>query len=165
MAELFSRLRVHWPALSFLLSAAMLAGAHGFERFGGLAPCALCLDQREYHWGVVSLAVACFVLMQYRPGWSRLAAGALGFAFLASAGMAAYHVAVEQHWVIAQCEAVGDLSQIRLLDDTGPITAPSCDQIAWRFLGVSMAGWNLAISLAAGLLSFAVALWPNAARP
>ena len=36
-----------WPAIALTLSALMLAAAHGFETFGGLYPCPLCLRQRE----------------------------------------------------------------------------------------------------------------------
>ena len=38
-----------WPFFALLASAAMLAVAHGFETFGHLAPCHLCLKQREGH--------------------------------------------------------------------------------------------------------------------
>jgi disulfide bond formation protein DsbB len=157
---MLSALRPHWPVLAMFASASMLAVAHGFERFGGLAPCALCLDQREYHWGVIGLAALCFVAVRLRPGLSRFAAAALGLGFLASAGMGAYHVAVEQHWVIAQCDADTDLDAIRSLGANERIVAPRCDEIAWSLFGISMAGYNALVSLLLALTSFAVATAP-----
>ena len=45
-----------------LASAAMLATAHAFQTFGHLAPCTLCLKQREVYWVVLTIclfAAAC----------------------------------------------------------------------------------------------------------
>ena len=44
--------------LSLAASGAMLAGAHLFEKVGGLVPCVLCLDQREAHWTALGLSIA-----------------------------------------------------------------------------------------------------------
>ena len=41
------RLFKHWPIAAFVISAGMLAVAHSFQTFGHLAPCHLCLKQRE----------------------------------------------------------------------------------------------------------------------
>ena len=40
-----------------VFSLALLGAAHAFERFGGLAPCNLCLKQREVYWGAVLIAL------------------------------------------------------------------------------------------------------------
>ena len=47
MDRFMNTLLRQWPAAAFLASAAMLAIAHAFETFGGLAPCTLCLQQRD----------------------------------------------------------------------------------------------------------------------
>ena len=39
-----------WRLFALLASVAMLATAHAFETFGGLAPCELCLKQRTVYW-------------------------------------------------------------------------------------------------------------------
>lgn len=75
--------------------------------------------------------------------------------------MAAYHVAVEQHWVIAQCDARIDPNDIRPMQVGDSVEAPKCDEIAWSMFGVSMAGYNMLISLALALASFAVAVSPE----
>lgn len=137
-----------------------MAGAHAFERFGGLAPCPLCLDQRNWHWGVIAVSLAAFITMRFRPSLARWAAATIGLVLIGAALMGAYHVAVEQHWVMAQCDARIDMDDIRPFDFEGEVTVPKCDEIAWSLLGVSMAGYNALISFFFALASFAVALLP-----
>jgi disulfide bond formation protein DsbB len=162
MQDLASRLRPHWPLLTLTAYAAMLAAAHlYFQRFLGLQPCPLCLDQRNWHWAVVGVSLAAFVALRFRPGVARWAALIIGLVLLGSAAMGAYHVAVEQHWVIAQCDARIDPNDIRPLDFNERLEAPRCDDIAWSLLGVSMAGYNALISLLLALASFAVAAAPE----
>jgi disulfide bond formation protein DsbB len=157
--------RPRWPFFTLLLSGAMLAAAHAFESFGGLAPCPLCLDQREWHWGVVGVSVAAIVLLRFRLGFARLADAALGLVLLGAAGMAAYHVAVEHHLIIAQCDARIDPNQNLTFDIEGTFEAPKCDEPAWMMFGISMAGYNALLSLIVALKSFALALWPTKAAP
>ncbi len=158
MQALAEQLRPRWPVVALLVSGALLAGAHAFETFGHLRPCAMCLAQREWHWGI--LAVAALALLFARgPVAARWAACALGLAFLGSFAMAAWHVAVEQHWVMAQCE-VGNLGDLTF-DPNAEVHAPNCDVIAWQMFGISMAGFNALISVALALASFFVALAPG----
>lgn len=145
-----------WPYVALVASGALLAAAHAFERFGGLAPCALCLEQREAHWIIVILAVTGAVVLRFQPKLAWLAATAIGLAFLFSAYKAGYHVAVEQHWIIAQCDVV-DANAITGFDPDGTFEAPKCDEIAWSMFGISMAGWNGIVSLTMALASFVVA--------
>lgn len=161
MLNLASRLRPHWPLLAMLASGAMLAVAHASQRFGGLQPCPLCLDQRNWHWAVVGVGLAMFIAVRLRPGLARWAAALVGLVLLGSTGMAAYHVAVEQHWIVAQCDARIDLNEIRPLDFGQTYEAPRCDEIAWSLFGVSMAGYNALASLMLAIASFAVALLPE----
>ncbi len=160
MLSLASRLRPIWPLVALLVSAAMLAGAHAFQRFGGLEPCPLCLDQRNWHWTVVGVAAGAFLVVRLKPGLARAMAALIGLVLLGASGMGAYHVAVEQHWVIAQCDARVDLDNLGF-DQTGTFTVPKCDQIAWSMFGVSMAGYNALISLLMAIASFAVAALPE----
>ncbi len=155
-----ARLRPIWPLVTLFGSGVLLAGAHAFQRFGGLAPCPLCLDQRNWHWAVVAVSIALFVVLRIAPQFSRWAAATVGLVLLGAAGMAFYHVAVEQGWVIAQCDARINLDDLAF-DTTGEVNVPKCDQIAWSMFGISMAGWNGIISLSLALASFVVALAPE----
>lgn len=158
-----STLRPVWPLLILLASGAMLATAiFYFQGYMGLQPCPLCLQQRYWHWAVIGVAALAFVASRVQPKWTNWAIVIVGLALLGSAAMGGYHVAVEQKWLVAQCDVGGgavDPSQLGLgnLPD-GDLRPPRCDEIAWSMWGISMAGWNAIISLALALASFYVAL-------
>lgn len=155
-----SKLRPIWPVLTLFVSGGLLAGAHAFETFGGLTPCALCLQQREWHWGVVAVSIAAIVVTRMRPAWTRWAIVIIGLVLLGAAAMALYHVGVEQKLWVAQCDAGAiDPSTLILTDlPDGPLHPPRCDDIAWQMFGISMAGYNAIISLALALASFWVGI-------
>jgi disulfide bond formation protein DsbB len=161
-------------ALLLLASAALLGGAFAFQYLGGLAPCILCWWQRYAHMAVIVIAAAAIAVSgrsdsgrgESRAGWAMVALA--GMAVLAGAGIAAFHVGVEQHWWAGTPECgsqVGGASGIeelraRLLAQ--PIVR--CDEIAWSLFGISMAGYNFLISLA--LAGFAAAVsWRHLAGP
>ena len=159
---MLARLRPLWPLVTFAFSGAMLAGAIlYFQNTLGLAPCPLCIDQRNWHWGVLGVSAVAFIAVRFRPAFARWAVMLIGLVLLGSAAMGAYHVAVEQHWVIAQCDARAVAGESWTFDLNAPLEAPRCDEIAWQLWGVSMAGWNAIASLAMALASFAVALAPE----
>lgn len=147
-----------------LTSGALLAGAHLFERVGGLAPCALCLDQREAHWTALALALA-GIGVGAAFKWRRAAAataGALALVYLVSAGLAFYHAGVENHFWPGPASCAGggvvDLGDGALADILNAKPAmPSCTDAAWRLYGVSMAGYNLLVSAALSALCMAAA--------
>ncbi|HWA01497.1 MAG TPA: disulfide bond formation protein B [Caulobacterales bacterium] len=165
MQNWLSSLRPRWPFAALLVSGALLAGAHAFETFGKLLPCEMCLEQRERHWWIVGAALVLLVLglfFRKRVAWYAAAAAAvLGLLYVWSFVAAAHHVAVEQHWMIATCDAVRDASQIRTIDFSGTFETPRCDVPQWSLFGVTMAGYNAIISAAMAVLSLAVIL----ARP
>ena len=136
-----------WPVVAVIVSAALLVGAHAFETFGHLAPCPMCLSQREWHWGIVAIALATLLTRKEARG----AAFILALAYLGSFAMAAWHVAVEQHWVVAQCEASSGGSLA--FDVNARLDVPHCDAAAWTMLGISMAGYNALISLGMAVAS------------
>lgn len=160
MQALALRLRPVWPYLTFLASGALLAGAHAFERIGGLAPCPLCLDQRDWHWGVLAASAVGAAIVRFMPARAWVAAALIGLVYVGATGMAGYHFAVEQKWVVAQCDVRIDLDAIQPMSFEGEFTVPRCDEPAWTMFGISMAGYNMAISFALMLASFAIAFMP-----
>jgi disulfide bond formation protein DsbB len=150
-----------WPWIAGLYAAGMLAAAHAFERLGGYQPCTLCLRQREVYWVVLAGVLVWAVLATLRPKLrgGRLAAGLLAAAFLFSAGLAAYHAGVEWKWWPGPsgCSGAGGpvsgASLAATLSGEKPVRAPACDEAAWVFAGLSMAGWNSLASLAMAGLS------------
>lgn len=151
-----------WPWFALLASAAMLAAAHAFETFGHLAPCTLCLKEREAYWIAGSIAAAGAVLdfTPLRRSTVRIVCALLALAFLYSLGYAVYHAGAEWKFWPGPASCSGGVkatvSDIRAGLDAlmrgGKAAIPACDKIVWSFLGLSMAGWNSLISL--GLVVF-----------
>lgn len=159
---MLARLRPIWPLVTLAFSGAMWAVARFyFQDTLGLQPCPLCLDQRHWHWGVAAVSALAFIATRFWPRLSQWAVLVIGLTLLGSAAMGAYHVAVEQHWVIAQCDARIDPNDIRPLDFGERFDVPKCDEVQWALFGISMAGWNAIACLIMALLSFAVAAAPE----
>jgi len=136
-------------------SAALLLGALGFQYLGGLAPCPLCITQRWPHLAAVLIAVLAYFIPQRVLALAGAAAAAV------TSGVGLYHFGVERRWWEGPdtCTSgdVGGKSPAELLDQIMAAPVVRCDEIAWDFLGISMAGWN---AIASALL---VLIWLAAA--
>ncbi len=149
--------RTHLIALAGLGSAALLAGAFAFQFIGGMAPCTLCLWQRWPHAAAVVIMIVALVM----PGRLLPLLGML--AALTTAAIGGFHVGVEQGWWegFASCTAgsIAGVSVEDLLNPNITVAAPArCDAIAWSLFGISMAGWNVVLSV------FLAGIWGLAAR-
>ena len=148
-----------WPLLAAAASALMLAVAHGFQPFGHLAPCELCLKQREVYWVALAVGLVGFALGRglKRPLLINLSSLLLGLIFLYGAGLAGYHAGVEWKWWPGPQACTGQgratVAAVTALLNGARITGPSCDVAAWRMLGISMAGWNAVVSLGLAVAS------------
>jgi disulfide bond formation protein DsbB len=143
--------------IATLGSVALLGGAFAFQYIGGLAPCQLCLYQRWPHAAAILIGIVALT-----TGWRGLAwLGAL--AAIATAAIGAFHVGVEMKWWegLATCTA-GSIEGISAADLLNPAKDVAkvvrCDEIAWSMLGISMAGWNVILSLVLA------GIWVKAAR-
>ncbi len=138
-------------------SAAMLAGAFGFQYIGDLAPCKLCLWQRWPHAAAVLIGIMALVARgPVLPGLGALAA-------LSTAGVGLYHTGVERNWwegptTCTSTNDVGGLSAEDLMNQIMNAPLVRCDEVAWDMFGLSMASWNMIASLGF------VVLWIMAAR-
>lgn len=166
MADLIRPILDRWPLCALGASAAMLAIAHAFERFGGLAPCTLCLRQREVYWVAGAVALAGLVLVRLFKGraWRVLADAALALVFAAGVATAVYHAGAEwKFWPGPSTCAAGAAGRVSAQDLANlmrgeTVKPPACDKAAWVFAGLSMAGWNALISAGLTGLSAAAAL-------
>ena len=154
-----------WLSWALFSSALMLALAHAFETFGGYAPCTLCLHQRTVYWVAGSVALAGMALTS-RGGLSRFRWAfniALALIFAVGMGIAIYHSGAEWKWWPGPttCASSGgkvDLNALAAIAN-GPakIRPPACDEAAWRLFGISMAGYNVLVSLKLTVLSLMAA--------
>ena len=150
MIDVYRLLTRWWTAFALAASLAMLGAAHAFERFGGLAPCNLCLKQREVYWGAVVVAVLATGWTLFsggRRGTPRIASFLLAAVFATGAITAIFHMGGEYKWwaLPATCSSVG-----------GSVDMDS--------LGLSMAGWNAIIASALAVFSLLAAKRPKDAR-
>lgn len=149
-----------WRLSALVASLLMLATAHGFETFGGYAPCLLCLKAREIYWVAAGVALAGMLVVRMRGGqrWRWPFNAALALIFAAGVALAVYHAGAEwKFWPgpTACGGGAGAVSagQMAELLQGALIRPPACDEAAWVFLGLSMAGWNGLASLALSVLS------------
>jgi disulfide bond formation protein DsbB len=136
------------------VGAAAIVGAWIFQYALGLKPCPLCLEQRYAYYFAIPLAI--MVLLGDQVGASRkvlfAALVAIALGMLWNAGLGVYHSGVEWKWWVGpqECAAAPDDlgSAGGLLNQLQSISVVRCDEAAWRFLGLSLAGYNALISLA-----------------
>lgn len=135
--------------LATLGSAAALASAYAFQYVGGLAPCHLCWLQRYPHFAALPIGVLALLLPKGLIGRLLPLAGAL--AALTTAGIGAYHSGVERHWwpgpTTCTSGSITNISAADLLAKIQAAPVVQCDQVAWEMWGLSMASWNMLLSL------------------
>lgn len=157
---LFSDPRV--PALLLGLASVGVLGAALVFQFGfGYQPCILCIWQR---WPYVAVLVFAIVTLLFRR-WKGVGDALLvasGLALLAGAGIAAYHVGVEQHWWAgtSSCGGTAPIGAMSVEELSARLMAAPvtrCDEVQWSLFGISMAGYNVVISLALAAYALAAA--------
>ena len=135
--------------LAFVLGLATILGALGSQYIGGLQPCELCLEQRlPYYWGLPLLALTLLLWNRLPlPVWY-LAIGIVAALFAWGAWLGGYHSGVE--WGFwpgpTACTGVGESFSLDALNDMQRVIG--CDVVQFRFLGISLAGYNAMISAA-----------------
>jgi disulfide bond formation protein DsbB len=144
--------------LAFILGLVTILGALASQFIGGLQPCELCLEQRlPYYWGLPLLALI-LVLWNRLPLTVWYVAMAIVVALFAwGAYLGGFHSGVE--WGFwpgpTACTGVGNDLSMDMLNDLQPVIG--CDVVQFRFLGLSLAGYNALISAAiVGLLGSAI---------
>jgi len=159
-------LRKHSPAtlaaLAVLaIAAATIAGAWYFQLVLDIQPCPLCLEQRYAYYLAIPLAVlTALAAGQNAPRWLVIAGLAiLALAALANAVLGGYHAGVEWKFWPGPSDCTGPVGNLgsagSLLDRLDKVKVVMCDEVQWTFLGLSLAGYNVLISL----LMAAIAVW------
>ena len=146
--------------LALLLPAALLAGAFGSQYFGGLYPCEMCWWQRYAHFAALFFAVPAF-LFPARSGPSRTLVLLAALAIAVSGGIAVYHAGVEAKIFegFTQCTARSKSgSTADLLREITHAPLVRCDEVQFRFLGITLAGWNAILSLCGAALVLSLTL-------
>lgn len=152
---------------AFVLGLVTIGGALASQYLGGLQPCELCLEQRlPYYWGLPLLALV-LVLWNRLPLPAWYVAMAIVTALFAwGTYLGGFHSGVE--WGFwpgpTACSGIGSGAGLTLdsLNDLQPVIG--CDVVQFRFLGISLAGYNALVSLAIVVLLISAMVF-QARRP
>jgi len=135
---------------AFTIGLFTILAALCFQYIGGYIPCELCLGQRVPYY--VGLPILALVIGSWKlvPVPLRIAATLVVMAiFLWGAYLGAYHAGVE--WGLwpgpTSCTGAGAGVSFGDLNNINATRVVPCDQVQWRFLGISFAGYNALISL------------------
>lgn len=140
----------------FLVAFGALGAALVAQFVFDMKPCILCLWQRLPYLLIITFSFFGFVRADFTKAMLIL----ILLAFLASFGLAFFHVGVEQHWweLSGGCpvESLEGASQEEALAKILATPLAPCDKVAWRLFGFSITVYNAALSL--GMSAYLAAL-------
>ena len=148
-------------AIIAIVGALTICGFFFFQYVLGYPPCPLCLDQRNAYYVSVPLAILLWLGVNHGAS-SKVLIG--GFAVIAAVmlwntGLSAYHAGVEWKFWRGPADCSGPITSLgsasNMLKQLQDIRLVRCDEAAWRFLGISLAGYDVLVSL----FLAAVAAW------
>ena len=143
------------------IAAATLAGAWFFQLVLDIRPCPLCLEQRYAYYVAIPLAALIALAAGRDASRTLLLAGlvVLALAAFGNAVLGVYHAGVEWGFWQGPTDCTGPIGNLgsagTLLERLDTVKVIRCDEVQWRFLGLSLAGYNVLISL----LMAAIAAW------
>jgi disulfide bond formation protein DsbB len=148
-------------AIIVVTGALTIGGFFYFQYVLGYPPCPLCLDQRNAYY--VSVPLAALLWLGAKNGVSSkvMTAGfaVIVLAMLWNTGLSTYHAGVEWKLWRGPTDCSGPINSFgsasNLLKQLQDIRIVRCDEAAWRFLGISLAGYDVLVSL----FLAAVAAW------
>ncbi len=147
--------------LVLVVASATIAGAWFFQLVLDILPCPMCLEQRYAYYTIIPLSA--LVALGAATGAPRplLIAGLIVIALIAAGNsvFGVYHAGVEWKFWQGPTDCTGPLVDFgkagSLLDQLDKVKVIRCDEVQWRFLGISLAGYNALISA----LMAAIAGW------
>jgi disulfide bond formation protein DsbB len=146
-------------AIVSLVGLATIAGFFFFQYVLHLPPCPLCLEQRNAYYVSVPLAALLWLGAEHGAARKVMLLGFLVIAavMLWNTGLAAYHAGVEWKFWPGPQDCSGPINDFgsaeNLLKSLNHISLVRCDEAAWRFLGLSLAGWDVLVSLALAIVA------------
>jgi disulfide bond formation protein DsbB len=151
--------------VALLLPLALLGGAMGSQYLGGLHPCEMCYWQRWPHAAAILLAAIAFTA-PVESSRSRTLVTLAALAIAVSGAIGVYHAGVEakifEGFTTCTANASGATTS-ELLKQITHAPVIRCDQVQFRFLGISMAGWNAILSLGGAALILLLTMKPRRA--
>jgi disulfide bond formation protein DsbB len=167
LSSVFERATTGWRAPALLAGAGVgaIAAALFMQHVVGVQPCILCVYQRWPYVLLAMIGLAVLVFGRHR----RLRVGLLalaGLVMVVGCGIAMFHVGVEQHWwsATAGCGVPPPAATVEELR-ARLLATPTvrCDEVSWSLFGISLAGYNIVLTLL--LAGFALVSARRAAVP
>ncbi len=145
-------------ALLILLAAAVILAMAWTFQLLGFKPCELCFKERyAFYAGAPLAALTAWLADRSAHSAARALFVLLALIFLANAGLAFYHVGVEQHWWVGPTACAGALTApLNVNDLANAVNAEPvvpCDVPALRLFGLSLAAWDVVVSVAMSIYS------------
>ena len=133
--------------ISLLASSLMLLSAFYLEYFEGALPCDLCITQRWFHGLIITYSLISIFILEKFINVKIFILIVLSFTWLVSAIAGLYHFGIEMNFWLGpdDCSSNIDFSKdlLTYLLNKSPI---KCDEIMFKILGLSLAGWNALLS-------------------
>jgi len=145
--------------LVLAVAAATIAGAWFFQLVLDIQPCPMCLEQRYAYYTIIPLSA--LVVLGAAKGAPRqlLIAGLVVIALIAAANciFGVYHSGVEWKLWQGPTDCTGPVVNFgkagSLLEQLDKVKVIRCDEVQFRFLGISLAGYNALISALMALIA------------
>ena len=133
--------------LSFFISSLMLSSAFYLEYFQDALPCDLCITQRWFHALIISYSLTIILILKKKIVSNKLVLLGLSITWVASSIAGLYHFGIEMNFWKGpdECSSNIEFSKdlLTYLLNKSPI---KCDEVMFKILGFSLAGWNALIS-------------------
>ena len=153
-----------------LIGALGIAIVYFFQYVLLILPCPLCLEQRIAFYFSIPLAALLWLGAQYNASRKVLLLGflAIMLAMLWNTGLSTYHAGVEWKWWPGPIDCTGPINKFGSARDImnqlqNRISLIRCDEAAWRFLGLSLAGYDVFLSFFLALVA-AWGAWSSRGR-
>ncbi|HTT99363.1 MAG TPA: disulfide bond formation protein B [Rhizomicrobium sp.] len=137
------------------IALALILGALGFQYIAHFPPCEMCHWQR---WPLIAAAVVGILGGSFMQGNARGIALLTVLLVAISGAIGFYQAGVEWHFFPGPTACTGTFHAFHGLDDLNKPGEVRCDVAAWRFMMISLAGWNAIISLGSALTGLTMLL-------
>jgi len=142
----------------FIVCFLTIIGAFLFQ-WAGYAPCPLCLKERWAYYAVIPLSLIFAGASRGNAGIARWGLLLIALILIANSVLGIYHAGAEWKFWPGPTDCSGPIGNLgsagNLLERLDTVKVVRCDEVQFRFLGLSLAGYNVLISL----LMAAIALW------
>ena len=143
----------------FLINILVILSALFIEYILKVKPCALCIYERYPYYLILLFTILFF----FKTNWKNQLMILIIITSIVSFFLAGYHVGIEYGLIneLSSCktEVSKNISKDILLKELQSKLAPSCKEVSFKLLGLSLASINMIMSLILTILYYKIFLW------